>query len=157
MAQIIGGRKIDAVTRYYAIDEANAALPEVDRILTALREQRSELIALRDQAMAATSEDGEPASDEDAERLRLVRLKMQGLIDQMQAGVARLVDMDITLREISTGLIDFPALMSGRHIWLCWRLGETEVGHWHRHDEGFSKRRPITELPTGTGSGRPAA
>jgi hypothetical protein len=157
MAQIIGGRKIDAVTRYYAIDEANAALPEVDRILTALREQRSELIALRDQAMAATPEDGEPASDHDAESLRLVRLKLQGLIDQMQAGVARLVDMDITLREISTGLIDFPALMSGRHIWLCWRLGETEVGHWHRHDEGFSNRRPLTELPTGTGSGRPAA
>jgi hypothetical protein len=145
------------MTRYYAIDEANAALPEVDRILTALRDQRVELIALRDQALAATPDDGEPATDAAAEELRLVRLKMQGLIDQMQAGVARLVDLDITLRDISAGLIDFPALMSGRHIWLCWRLGETDVGHWHRHDEGFSNRRPLTELPTGTGSGRPAA
>jgi hypothetical protein len=145
------------VTRYYAIDEANAALPEVDRILAALRDQRAELIALRDEALAATPDDGEPATRQAAEDLRMLRLKMQGLIDQMQAGVARLVDLDITLRDISTGLIDFPALMAGRHIWLCWRLGETEVGHWHRHDEGFSNRRPLTELPTGTGSGRPAA
>jgi hypothetical protein len=145
------------MTRYYAIDEANAALPGVDRILTALKDQRAELIDLRDRALAATPEDGEPATEEAAEALRLIRLKMQGLIDQMQAGVARLVDLDITLRDISTGLIDFPALMSGRHIWLCWRLGESEVGHWHRHDEGFSERRPLAELPTGTGSSTPAA
>ena len=145
------------MTRYYAIDEANAALPELDRILTALRDQRAELIALRDEALTATPDDGEPATDAAAENLRLIRLKMQGLIDQMQAGVARLVDLDITLREISTGLIDFPALMSGRQIWLCWRLGETEVGHWHRIDEGFASRRPLTELPTGTGTGRPAS
>ena len=145
------------MTRYYAIDEANATLPDLDRILTALRDQRVELIDLRDQALAATPEDGEPATDEAADALRLIRLKMQGLIDQMQAGVARLVELDITLRDISTGLIDFPALMSGRHIWLCWRLGESEVGHWHRHDEGFDSRRPLTELPTGSGSGRPAA
>ncbi len=145
------------MSRYYAIDEANAALPELDRILTSLRDQRVELIDLRDQALAATPEDGEPGTDEAAEELRLIRLKMQGLIDQMQAGVARLVDLDITLRDISTGLIDFPALMTGRHIWLCWRLGESEVGHWHRLDEGFSERRPLTELPTGSGSGRPAA
>jgi hypothetical protein len=157
MAQIIGGRRIGRVTRYYAIDEANATLPDLDRILTALRDQRVELIDLRDQALAATPEDGEPATDEAADALRLIRLKMQGLIDQMQAGVARLVELDITLRDISTGLIDFPALMSGRHIWLCWRLGESEVGHWHRHDEGFDSRRPLTELPTGSGSGRPAA
>ena len=145
------------MTRYYAIDEANETLPELDRILTALRDQRVELIELRDAALTSTAEDGAPATDAAAEDLRLLRLKMQGLIDQMQAGVARLVDLDITLRDISTGLIDFPALMSGRHIWLCWRLGETEVGHWHRHDEGFSNRRPLAELPTGSGSGRPAA
>src|SRR6266496_2880211 len=112
------------MTRYYGIDEANAALPDVDRILTALRDQRAELIELRDLALTATPDDGEPATPEAAEELRLIRLKMQGLIDQMQAGVARLIELDVTLRDIATGLIDFPALMSGRHIWLCWRLGE---------------------------------
>jgi hypothetical protein len=143
------------VTRFYAIDEANSSLPEVERILTALRAQREELIALRDRVVAATPDEGEPTAGA-AEQIRLLRLGMQGLIDQMQAGVARLVDMDITLRDISTGLIDFPALVAGRPIWLCWRLGEAEVGNWHRHDEGYDSRRPLSELPSGR-SGTPAA
>ena len=147
------------MSRYYTIDEANSAIPEVDRILAALRDQRGELIALRDRVVAASPPDDETPSAEVAEQIRLLRLGMQGLIDQMQAGVARLVELDITLRDIATGLIDFPALVSGRPIWLCWRLGETDVGHWHPHDEGFDSRRPLGELPTGSGrgSGSPAA
>ena len=145
------------MSRFYAIDEANAALPDVERILVALRDQREELIGLRDRVVAASPPDDETPSAEAAEQIRLLRLGMQGLIDQMQAGVARLVDMDITLRDISTGLIDFPALVSGRPIWLCWRLGEDDVTHWHPHDEGFDSRRPLSELPTGRSSGSPAA
>jgi hypothetical protein len=141
------------VSRYYTIDEANTALPEVDRILAALRDQRAELIALRDRVVAASPDDDETPSAEAAEQIRLLRLGMQGLIDQMQAGVARLVELDITLRDIPSGLIDFPALVSGRPIWLCWRLGEGDVAHWHAHDEGFDSRRPLSDMPTGLGRG----
>ena len=144
------------MSRFYAIDEAKAALPEVERILAALRDQREELNALRDRVVAASPPDGETPTDDTAEKIRLLRLGMQGLIDQMQAGVARLVELDITLRDISTGLIDFPALVSGRPIWLCWRLGEDDVAHWHSHDEGFDTRRPLSELPTNRSSGSPA-
>lgn len=141
------------VTRFYAIDEANASLPEVERILSALRDQREELISLRDRVVAASPPDGETPTTGTAEQIRLLRLGMQGLIDQMQAGVARLVEMDITLRDISTGLIDFPALVTGRPIWLCWRLGESDIEYWHPHDEGFDARRPLSELPSGRSSG----
>jgi hypothetical protein len=145
------------VSRYYGIDEANGLLPEVERILAALRDQRAELIELRDRVVAASPPDDEVPSPAIAERVRLLRLGMQGLIDQMQAGVARLVELDVTLRDIATGLIDFPALVSGRPIWLCWRLGEDDVAHWHSVDEGFEARRPLSELPMGRGSGTPAA
>jgi hypothetical protein len=147
------------VSRFYTIDEANAALPEVERILASLRDQRVELIDLRDRVVAASPPDDETPTPGAAEQIRLLRLGMQGLIDQMQAGVARLVELDITLRDIQTGLIDFPALVSGRPVWLCWRLGETAVENWHAHDEGFDTRRPLSELPssTGQGSNTPAA
>jgi hypothetical protein len=145
------------VTRFYSIDEANSALPEVARILVALRDQREELIHMRDRVLDATPDGDETPSAGAAEQIRLLRLGMQGLIDQMQAGVARLVEMDITLRDIATGLIDFPALVAGRPIWLCWRLGEGDVANWHPHDEGYDSRQPLSELPMGRGSGTPAA
>ena len=65
---------------------------------------------------------------------------MQGVIDRMQAGVARIDELGVTLREIETGLIDFPALASGRQIWLCWRLGEGDVEWWHELERRV--RRP---------------
>ena len=78
--------------------------------------------------------------------LRLTRLRMQGLIDQMAAGVARIDALGLTLRDIENGLVDFPALVSGRQIWLCWQRGESAIGFWHEHDVGFAGRRPLAEL-----------
>jgi hypothetical protein len=78
--------------------------------------------------------------------LRRTRLRMQGLIDQMAAGVARIDALGLTLRDIERGLVDFPALVSGRQIWLCWQLPETSIGWWHGLDTGFDGRRPLAEL-----------
>ena len=142
------------MARFYDLDEANAAIPEVRTILESLRDQRAELIRLRDEVLAHASEDetrGEGRGDATTEAktdadVRVLRLRMQGVIDRMQAGVVRIDEMGITLREIETGLIDFPALASGRQIWLCWRLGEGDVEWWHELSEGFSGRQTLAEL-----------
>lgn len=137
------------MTRYYDIDDANAALPDLDAILATLAGQRADLVRLRDEVLASRSE-GTPAGGGEtavaAEDLRLARLRMQGLVDQMAAGVARIEAMSVTLRDIADGLVDFPALVNGRQVWLCWKRGETEVGHWHPIDTGFAGRRPLSEL-----------
>jgi hypothetical protein len=170
------------VTRFFDLDEANDALPEVRTILESLRDERAELIRLRDQvllhrspndapASAPTeanvgggSRPGEPAESPDGggpasspsgptedpaatdPQVRILRLRMQGVIDRMQAGVARIDELGVTLREIETGLIDFPALASGRQIWLCWRLGEGPIEFWHELGDGFGGRRALADL-----------
>ena len=146
------------MTRFYTIDDANERLPEVRDVLDRLRDERAQLVELRDQAVErlavaggrGTSEVGEPDLDDalvsgDAE-LRRLRLRMQGVIDQMQAAVAELDAWDVVLRDIPTGLVDFPALVSGRQVWLCWRLGEDEVGWWHELEAGVAGRKPLIEL-----------
>ncbi|MBF6605066.1 MAG: DUF2203 domain-containing protein [Chloroflexi bacterium] len=125
------------MTTFYDIDAANARLPLVRDLLTLLREARAELIRLRDLA-------ADPGVDE--AELRRLRLRMQGIIDQMQAAVVRLDAMSITLRDIESGLIDFPALVNGRQVCLCWRLGEHEVVWWHELSAGFAGRRELAEL-----------
>ena len=132
------------MTTFYSIDDANAALIEVEPILSALRDERHELIRLRDRTLAGRA-DGGDAAEVKAEERRL-RLKMQGLIDQMQAGVVRLDELSVTLRDIETGLIDFPALVAGRQVWLCWRLGEGPVEWWHELETGFGSRQRLIDL-----------
>jgi hypothetical protein len=155
------------VTRFFDLDEANGTLPEVRTILEGLRDERAELIRLRDKVVerqapedaqtetpteanvGATSRPSEPAERDGNPthaEVRVLRLRMQGVIDQMQAGVARIDELGITLREIETGLIDFPALATGRQIWLCWRLGEGDIAWWHELGDGFSARRLLADL-----------
>jgi hypothetical protein len=171
------------VTRFFDLDEANAALPEVRAILESLRDERAELIRLRDQVLlhrspsdaptsapteanvGGASRPGEPTETPDGggsapapaagptedpaatdPEVRILRLRMQGVIDRMQAGVARIDELGVTLREIETGLIDFPALASGRQIWLCWRLGEGPIESWHELGDGFGGRQALADL-----------
>jgi hypothetical protein len=65
----------------------------------------------------------------------------------MQADVAWLDDRGVVLRDIPSGLLDLPTIVSGHDAWLCWRLGEDRVGWWHRTDEGVAGRRPLAALP----------
>ena len=125
------------MTTFYDIDEANARIPHVRELLTQLRDERDALIRLRDRSQ-------EPDADED-ERRR-IHLRMQGIVDQMQAAVVRIDDWSITLRDIQSGLIDFPALVNGRQVCLCWQLGEDEVEWWHELADGFAGRKHLTEL-----------
>jgi hypothetical protein len=169
------------VTRFFDLDEANELLPEVRRILEALRDERAELIRLRDEVLlyrTPSSSSAEspatapteanvggasrPADPGDAPdggagdltedpakvdpEVRILRLRMQGVIDRMQAGVTRIDELGITLREIETGLIDFPALATGRQIWLCWRLGEGDIESWHELGDGFGGRQALADL-----------
>lgn len=145
------------MARFFTIDAANATIPELRTILETLRDERSQLIALRDEfrelSVDAPSEGGTGGSPVasratgrvDGERAR-IRLRMQGVIDQMQAGVARIDELGVTLREIETGLVDFPALVSGRQVWLCWRLGEGDLEWWHELGDGFGGRQRLAEL-----------
>jgi hypothetical protein len=168
------------VANFYSIDAANARIPEVRELLLLLRDQRDELVRLRDRLLELRVEEAADAAVDDAtlggadertfqpptpevteavdtvegevltngatgEAAR-IRLKIQGVVDQMQASVARIDGWGITLRDIDTGLIDFPALVTGRQIWLCWRLGEGDVDWWHELNVGFSGRRRLAEL-----------
>jgi len=138
------------VTRFYDLDDANAALPDLEGILETLAGQRAELVRIRDEVLARHPEAAEAEAAGEtvvaADDIRLARLRMQGLVDQMAAGVARIEAQSITLRDINEGLVDFPALVNGRQVWLCWKRGEGDVAYWHDLESGYSGRRPISEL-----------
>ncbi len=146
------------VSRFYGPIEANVLLPDLAVVVTRLRDQRAEIVEARDAFRLREGDlvdeliaDATDLVDDDPE-LRRLRLRIRGIVDQMQADVAWLDERGIVLRDIATGLLDFPALAGGRQVWLCWRLGEDRVEFWHGTDEGFAGRKPLEALPHGAAS-----
>ena len=146
------------MSRFYGPIEANALVPDLAVVVGRLRDQRTEIVEARD---AFRLREGDLVDDLIAEaavptgddpELRRLRLRIRGIVDQMQADVAWLDERGIVLRDIATGLLDFPALAGGRQVWLCWRLGEDHVEFWHGTDEGYAGRKPLAALPHGAAS-----
>ena len=49
----------------------------------------------------------------------------------------------VQVKDLDKGLLDFPCLLDGQTVLLCWKLGEKEIAYWHSAEEGFAGRKPI--------------
>jgi len=115
----------------------------VGPLLERLRADRDAVASAQRELVRARTTNG---SAEHAEELAQRQMEIREIVRRMQAIVTDLDAWGIALRDIGSGLIDFPALASGRPIWLCWRLGEDDINWWHEADAGFDSRRPLAEL-----------
>ena len=135
------------MARYFGIHEANERLADVVPLLEQLKADRDRVARLQPEIERAQKTNG---SSGHAEELAAKEHDLRQTVRRMQHTVSQIDDWGITLRDIGTGLIDFPALASGRPIWLCWRLGEgATINWWHEANKGFDSRQPLTELDLG--------
>lgn len=129
--------------RHFTPDEANAALADVRPLVERMVEHRRahvDALARQEELEARIRGNGggiPPAelADAAAEVEREARA-LAHVIDE-------LAGRGVQVKDIDTGLVDFPALRHGETVLLCWRLGEDEVGYWHTLEAGFAGRRPL--------------
>ena len=129
------------MTSYYDLAAANERLAELRPVLEDLRRDRDAVAQVQLRLAELASGNG------DQERLvRDERKSLKDTVGRMEAAVRQIDDWGVTLRDIGTGLIDFPALANGRPIWLCWKLGEGDIAWWHELEAGIAGRRPLIDL-----------
>jgi hypothetical protein len=121
--------------RHFTLEEARAELPWVETKLAALRDARDRLTDSETrQALAdgsPTNGGGQPGK------------KVGEAFVELQNGIADFDQRGIILRDLDSGLIDFPSVRDGDEIYLCWIDGESDIGFWHDLDTGYSGRRPL--------------
>jgi len=59
--------------------------------------------------------------------------------------VERVQSYGCQLKDMEMGLIDFPAIRDGREVYLCWKLGEEQIGYWHDVEAGYAGRQPLED------------
>jgi hypothetical protein len=83
------------------------------------------------------------------ESLARLRYEHDHLVTQMKEMLDRIHATGCIVKDLDTGLVDFPAVLNNEQVFLCWRLGEDRIRFWHRQDEGFAGRKPIDPNDTG--------
>ncbi len=132
------------MTSYYDLARANERLAELRPLLSSLRDDRDVIAAAQSRIKRLAA--GTDADSAQHAQLEREQERMTDVVRRMERTVRQIDAWGISLRDIGTGLVDFPALASGRPIWLCWKLGEGEITFWHELDAGIAGRKPLIEL-----------
>jgi len=129
--------------KYYTAAEANAALPLIRVVVRDIAELARDLRDRHERLTRLQPSDRGVLGDAYHEELQQVQAEFERDQERMHEYEQELKKLSVELKDYDTGLIDFPCWMDGREVYLCWRLGETEVSHWHEIDAGFAGRQRL--------------
>lgn len=121
--------------RHYTQAEANAMLPKLAPLISRLQAAKAELTDAEAHEALSDSAPGNGGGDPG-------RQVGEGFLEVRRL-LGALEEAGIVIRDIDRGLLDFPALIEGREVYLCWEQGEDEVAHWHELTSGYGGRKPL--------------
>lgn len=73
------------------------------------------------------------------------RAQQDKAVQQVKDTLAEIDSIGVQVKDLDTGLLDFPCRLGDDIVLLCWKMGETEIQHWHTMDSGFSSRQSVDE------------
>ncbi len=130
------------MSTYFTREQAEALLPQVEpqlREIQALRLAAAELAARLVVQREKVAGNGHLPQDDQ----RQTRDELDGVNERITERVERIQAWGILVKDLDTGLIDFPTLRDGHEVYLCWKLGEDRVRWWHPIETGFAGRQPL--------------
>jgi hypothetical protein len=128
--------------RQFTLEEAESLLPRLTELMIKLRARKEEY----DNFMRRVEELGQKMRGNghlvDAE-LKAAQAGLEQSAESVSQVAEQIHDTGCELKGIEEGLIDFPAEMDGREVYLCWKFGEERIDWWHELDTGFAGRQPL--------------
>jgi hypothetical protein len=128
--------------RLFTVNEANDLLPTlrplVEQILENIRRLKaaSETV-IRKERLNPEAPNLVERLGEDNEIARLIG-QVKGLVEEINS-------YGCLCKGVEQGLIDFPCMLGAEVVFLCWQIGESNVGYWHRIEDGFAGRKPLLD------------
>lgn len=129
--------------RLFTQEEAQRTLPLVQRIVRDIVAQYRVLVQRQ-------KEYHELLREGPSERLQEASDRRHEAADCLHEYTSELEAVGCEMKDFEIGLVDFPSVLDGREVYLCWQVGEARVQHWHEVDAGYSGRRLI---PHSVGAG----
>jgi hypothetical protein len=134
------------MARHFTLEEAESVLPLV--------RERLEMALNAKAGLAQVTADLEATSHRAAinggilvDRKQVIqwRSRQEALAKRLREMITEIHTFGCQVKDLDTGLLDFPTFYRGEEVLLCWRLGEDKIRYWHGVDEGFRGRKPIDQ------------
>jgi hypothetical protein len=126
----------------FTLAEAKRLLPQLEEQLLAVKKEKEILIRshgeVKRASLKAQLNGGSVAGP------RYIRA-----LERISDSVESIQEMGVLVKDLDIGLCDFPYLLDGRVVHLCWKLGESEIKYWHEVEDGYAGRKPIDTLCEG--------
>ncbi|QDU29529.1 hypothetical protein ETAA8_46430 [Anatilimnocola aggregata] len=135
--------KIEPVAKVFTIEQANAMLPLVRAITTDLTTLARDVVERRSRLAAFKSRKDQKAGDPYSDELASMQQAVAADAQRLQEYIDELRSLGLEPKGAVEGLVDFPSQLDGRVVYLCWKLGEAEVTHWHEVEAGFAGRQSL--------------
>jgi hypothetical protein len=135
--------------KYFSVEEANKMLPLVRAIVSDVVRQFHTVNELKQRLSGVMSDRKRTATDPYySEELAQSQAEMEAEEEKLASYIDELTKLGVELKG-PDGLCDFYSIRDGREVYLCWRLGEPEVMHWHELNAGVAGRQPLTAQAAG--------
>ena len=129
--------------KLFTVEQANAALPLVRSITADLVQLSREVIERRERLALLSAGRSATAADPYSQELTQIEEELEKDSIQLQEYVEELRALGVEPKSGPEGLIDFPSMMDDRLVFLCWKLGESELMYWHELEAGYRGRQSL--------------
>ncbi len=124
---------------YFTVAEANAALEIIRPLIAQILKIRDDILRRQPEVWPAIERSAGNGGNATLSKIADDFGKLDDLVHKV-------LDTGVQVKDINTGLLDFPAWREGHEVYLCWKYGEGEIAFWHEIEAGFAGRRPIAEF-----------
>jgi hypothetical protein len=131
------------VERNFTPDEANELLPTVRLLVERMVEAKRALDVAQAEADDVSVRISGNGGGLPPARLAEVDAGVSRRATELARVLEEVQALGVVVKDLDTGLVDFPSVRDGRDVLLCWQLGEDDVAFWHGYDDGYAGRRPI--------------
>jgi hypothetical protein len=130
----------------FTIDEAQSLLPLLESLLKRAIEGKRAAQEVESKLM----ELGHRIRQSGGMRVNVAetgrqRTEMEEHLQRVRESIAEIDSIGVQVKDVESGLLDFPCRVDEQVVLLCWRMGETTIEHWHTVEDGFKGRKPVDD------------
>jgi hypothetical protein len=126
--------------RTFSVEQANRMLPLVGRIVQDIVMHHERWLQVVGEFEIVNLSGDLKSSTDQASQLQR---EAEWIAGDIQGFVSELEALGLEFKSFDLGLVDFPSVIDGRAVLLCWKLNEPEVAHWHEVEAGYGGRQPL--------------